>query len=249
MVSARSVRSTWQSIAETIALVVIALAVAWMAVTRSSSERAAAQGGAPRGRPEPALPAQPISLTGAQILGDRAAKIGFVVYSDFQCPYCGKFARETLPTLEQQYVRTGKVLLAFRQFPLAIHQFAEKAAEAAECAGRQGKFWAFHDQLFADQRTLDTAGLQDRARVLGLEANEFARCLEGQTAMIVEADRAGGEPLGVSGTPTFLLGPVLEDGRLKVAQRFSDAQPLAQFQNMLDRLVGASRGGSAIGQR
>jgi predicted DsbA family dithiol-disulfide isomerase len=150
---------------------------------------------------------------------------------------CGKFARETLPALEKQYVDTGKVRLAFRQFPLPIHQFAEKAAEAAECAGREGKFWPFHDLLFAQQDSLDVASLQDRAKRVGLESGTFAKCLDGETAAIVQADKSGGEPLGVSGTPTFLVGPILADGTVHVSQRFSGALPLAQFQAALDRFV------------
>jgi protein-disulfide isomerase len=227
-------RSQWQSMVETIALVAVAGAVVWSATGRFSGGATRPTSEPPRAAP---LPIKPISLAGAEVLGEKSAKVGMVIYSDFQCPYCGKFARETLPALEKQYVDTGKVRLAFRQFPLPIHQFAEKAAEAAECAGREGKFWPFHDLLFAQQDSLDVASLQDRAKRVGLESSTFAKCLDGETAAIVQADKSGGEPLGVSATPTFLLGPILPDGTVHVSQRFSGALPLAQFQAALDRFV------------
>jgi protein-disulfide isomerase len=236
-------RSKWQSIVETVALVVVAVAVAWMAIARSAAPVVAPGSGVrvpPPPAPERPLPADPISLEGAQLLGEKTARIGLVMYSDFECPYCARFAQDTFPALEEQYVRTGRVLVAFRQYPLPMHRFAVKAAEAAECAGRQGKFWPFHDQLFADQKTLDVAGLHDRARNLGLDAGIFATCLEGQAATIVQDDRASGELVGIAGTPTFLVGRVLDEGSLKVSQRFSGAKPLREFQSILDRLLASS---------
>jgi protein-disulfide isomerase len=231
--------SRWQSLAETIALIVVALAVARMAVvTVPSAERPARA--APPSRPaEPPLPAQPVSLDGASTIGSPNAKVGLVVYSDFQCPYCGKFARETLPTIDERYIRTGKVLLVFRQFPLPNHQYAQKAAEAAVCAGRQGKFWMFHDALFSNPQALDSAGLQNHAQRLGLDVADFASCLGGETASIVQRDRASGDALGILGTPTFLVGMMLPDGRVRVAHRFSGAQPLSQFESILERFLGA----------
>jgi protein-disulfide isomerase len=190
------------------------------------------------------MPIQPMSLTGAQILGSAAAKVGLVVYSDFQCPFCGKFARETLPAIQVQYVKSGKVLLAFREFPLPMHQFAQKAAEAAECAGRQGKFWPFHDELFSVPQALDPASLKERAQRLGLEPKSFATCFDGQTSALIQSSKAEAEPLGVVGTPTFLAGPILNDGRVKVSQRFSGALSIAEFQTILDRLVSTASAGA-----
>lgn len=232
-------RSRWQSLVETLAVVVVAASIAWMAVTRASpGTPPGTHPPTPSGRPpEPPLPAEPVPLADAQLLGEARAPIGLVIYSDFQCPYCGKFARETLPALRDRYVRTGKVRLAFRQFPLPIHASAEKAAEAAECAGRQQRFWPFHDELFARQAALDSTNLEDLARSVGLDTQVFTRCLAGETAEIVQTDRANGMAAGVSGTPTFLAGPILSDGRLKVVRRFSGAQPLAEFVRMLDQVI------------
>jgi len=240
--------SRWQSIAETLALVVVAVAVASMAITRSAPAANVAVPPADKARPAAPLPAEPISMAGADVEGSSTAKIALVVYSDFQCPYCGKFARETLPAIQEQYVRPGKLLLAFRQYPLPNHQFAQKAAEASECAGKQAKFWPFHDQLFANQTALDYGSLSIYARNVGLDLKQFAACLDGHTAASVKGDYAGGDLAGVNGTPSFVAGPLLPDGRLKVTERFSGALPLVEFQRVLDRLVAAS-GGAASGEQ
>jgi protein-disulfide isomerase len=232
-------RGIWrrvQSFSETLALIVIAIAVAWVAFLKPVVAPAAVRPQAQR-RADPPPPSEPISLENAQIAGNPNAKVALLVYSDFQCPYCGKFARETLPAIRQQYVEPGKVLVAFREFPLPIHTFAERAAEAALCAGRQGKFWPFHDDPFANQQALDTPALNERAQRLGLDTGAFDVCLTGQTAGLVQADTASGKPLGIIGTPTFFFGTVLPDGGMKASARFSGAQPLTRFQAALDPLI------------
>jgi protein-disulfide isomerase len=86
---------------------------------------------------------------------------------------CGRSGRDTQPALDAEYIKPGRVLLAFRQFPLPNHGDAEKAAEAALCAGRQGKFWEMHDRLFLDQRQLGIDMLNDRAKAIGLDLKQF----------------------------------------------------------------------------
>jgi len=193
------------------------------------------------GRPPAAElpPSEPVSLDGATLAGTKGARVALIEYSDFQCPFCGKFARETLPDLEKLYVSTGKLVLAFRYLPLTqIHPFAQKAAEAAACAGEQDRFWSMHEQLFGDQAHLDVRDLEQRAKHLGLNVDRFNLCLDSnQTAARVQSDAASGAALGVSGTPTFFIGTVQADSRVKVTQRLSGAQPLAQFQAALDRAL------------
>lgn len=82
------------------------------------------------------------------VLGDMNAKVTLIEYSDFQCPFCDKFFRETYPLLKKEYVDTGKVRLVYRHFPLSFHPLAEPAARASECANEQGKFWEMHDGIF-----------------------------------------------------------------------------------------------------
>jgi protein-disulfide isomerase len=226
-----------KSVIETVALATVALAIAYTALKDNSTRPLVHSAAARAARPAAPLPIEPVSMAGAQTSGSPVSKVALIIYSDFQCPFCAKFARETLPTLEKQYVETGKVLLAFRQFPLAIHPFAEKAAEGSLCAARQGKFWPFHDDLFTRQQSLDPLSLQDRAKRLGLNADAFAICLSGQTAMNVESDKQSAEPFQISGTPTFLAGPIVAAGRVKVAERFSGALPIQQFQTVLDSLL------------
>jgi protein-disulfide isomerase len=227
-----------KSVVETAALVAVAAGI-WYTAARSGAAASprAADTATARSAPAPKPPSEPISLDGAEVTGKPDAKVALVVYSDFQCPYCGQFARNTLPTIQKQYVDTGKVLLAFRELPLDIHPFARKAAEGALCAGRQGKFWLFHDALFADQQALDTPSLRGHAVRLGLDAKAFDECLGGQTAAVVAADRQNADSFGISGTPTWFVGTVVGPRRVKVAERFSGALPIAQFQGRLDELL------------
>ena len=85
------------------------------------------------------------------MLGNKDAKVTMVEWSDFQCPYCEQFFTSALGQIKKEYIDTGKAKLYFRQYPLSFHPNAQKAAEASECANEQGKFWAYHDQLFQNQ--------------------------------------------------------------------------------------------------
>jgi protein-disulfide isomerase len=236
----RSIKARWQSVAETLALVLIAVTISVQAVVsrRVVAQPASAPASTPRPRPvDPPLPTEPVSLQGATLQGHKGAKVALIVYSDFQCPFCGKFERETLPALETRYVKSGQVLLAYRQFPLGFHPFAQKAAEAAECAGQQGLFWEMHDQMFEHQQQLDETSLQGYAKAVGVDGAAFKVCLAGQATASVKQDTLSGESLKVSGTPTFFVGLLRTDGRVSVAKRLSGAQPLAQFQAILDQVL------------
>lgn len=164
-------------------------------------------------------------------------KATIVEFSDFQCPFCQQFFNETLPQIKSNYIDTGKAKLVYRYFPLPIHSNAQKAAEAAECANQQGKFWQYHDLLFknaqSDGTGLDAASLKKYADSLGLNRgmlgffgkNKFNTCLDnGQAAEAVNQDVKDGEAAGVSGTPSFVI-----DGKLIVG-----ALPFAAFQQAID---------------
>jgi len=112
------------------------------------------------------------------VRGSPNANVTMVIYSDFQCPVCGRFAREILPQIESNYVDTGKVKLIFKQFPItSIHNFAQKAAEASECAADQGKFWEYHDRLYQNQTELTISDLKQYASELELNTTLFDECL------------------------------------------------------------------------
>lgn len=107
--------------------------------------------------------------------GSSQAKVTIVEFSDFQCPYCGK-VQETLKKIFETY--PNKVKLVFRNYPLPFHENAEPAAQASLCANEQGKFWEFHDKLFANQEKLTVTDLKQYAANLGVDANKFNSCLD-----------------------------------------------------------------------
>jgi len=229
-----------------VATAIIALAVAWQViegrrpttiVTAATTNPARTPRIPP---PEAPLPAESLSTEGAAVLGPLSAKATLIVYSDYQCPFCGKYERETYPTVKARYVDAGRLRMAFREFPLSMHPLAEKAAEAAECAGRQGKFWPMHDQLFLHQPQLDEPSLRTYAASVGVSAGPFDKCLSGEVAKSVAADISSGKELHITGTPTFLLGQTLPDGRVKVTKRWSGAQPLVQIEALIDGVLGAA---------
>ena len=138
----------------------------------------------------------------AAIEGRRDAPIQLVEFADYQCPYCQK-ANSDLVKLLEEY--KGKVAVIYKDFPLPMHPHAEKAAEAARCAGEQGKFWEYHNLLFKDKK-LDAPDLKQEARSLNLDSAKFDNCLDsGEEAVRVKKDRDEGTKLGLSGTPSFFL--------------------------------------------
>ncbi len=135
--------------------------------------------------------------------GPASAPITIVEFSDFQCPFCAK-AEDTIQRVMKDY--DGKVRLVYRDFPLPMHPQAQKAAEAAQCAGDQGKYWEMHGKLFANQQALQPDQLKGYAKDMGLDAAKFDKCLDsGEKAKTVEASRKAGEAAFVSGTPSFFV--------------------------------------------
>ena len=136
------------------------------------------------------------------IRGSAEAKVKLIEYSDFQCPFCAQ-AQPTLMQIRQDYPQIKHV---FRNYPLASHPSAGKAAEAAECAGLQGKFWEMHDGLFASQNSLSVDSLKEYALGLFLDQAEFDSCLgSNKTAQAVAAQAAEAASVGVRATPSFLV--------------------------------------------
>jgi protein-disulfide isomerase len=135
--------------------------------------------------------------------GPASAPVTIVEFSDFQCPYCAK-AEDTLQRIMKDY--DGKVRLVYRDFPLPMHTQAQKAAEASQCAGDQGKYWEMHAKLFQNQRSLQPDKLKEYAKDLGLDQAKFDKCLDsGEKAKVVEANKEAGEAVFVSGTPSFFV--------------------------------------------
>ena len=135
--------------------------------------------------------------------GPANAPVTIVEFSDFECPFCSRIN----PTIKQVQDKYGdKVRIVFRQFPLAFHQKAQKAAEASLCANDQDKFWEMHDAMFANQQALEVAQLKAKAAELGLKADEFNSCVDsGKHAATIQADMKDGSAAGVSGTPALFV--------------------------------------------
>lgn len=184
-----------------------------------------------------AAPAEIVSLDGAALRGSRQAPLAVVVYSDFQCPFCAHFADTTFRALDRDYIAEGKVLFAFRHLPLSHHAQAFAAAAAATCAGRQGKFWEMHDRLFANAKTLPTAPWRTFAADLGLSRAQFDSCLDREGPETVRTDLALAEALEFSGTPSFLIGRIERDGRMRVSNRLAGALPIVSFKKIIDPLL------------
>jgi len=162
------------------------------------------------------------------VKGDANAPVTIIEFSDYECPFCGRHFKETLPLIIENYVNTGKVKLVFRDFPLSFHKNAQKAAEAAECAGEQGgneAYWKIHDKLFENQQNLDIASLKQYAKDLGYNIDS---CLDsGAMAEEVAKDMADGQAAGVSGTPAFFINGKLVSG----------AQPYSVFESEIEEAL------------
>ncbi|OGN03305.1 MAG: hypothetical protein A2655_00550 [Candidatus Yanofskybacteria bacterium RIFCSPHIGHO2_01_FULL_43_42] len=175
---------------------------------------------------------QDVSVDDDSFLGKKSAPVVVVEFSDFQCPFCRSFWRDTLPLIKSEYIDTGKVRFVYRDFPLGFHPGAIPAAQATECAEDQGKFWEMHDKIFIEQDKQGSGtvqfGVDDLKRwagELGLNAGEFNSCLDsGKYAEEVSNDLKDGQAAGVSGTPSFFI-----NGKLVVG-----AQPFSAFKAIID---------------
>ena len=157
--------------------------------------------------------------------GNADAPVTIIEFSDFQCSYCRVFYQTTLVTLLERYPK--QVRFVYRDFPLAsIHPQATLAAEAAQCAHAQGRFWEFHNALFANPNQLGPELYQTLAISMGLDKDRFATCLTSREfSEEVEKDFNVARALGVTGTPTFFINGIPLVG----------AQPLEVFAEIIDR--------------
>lgn len=230
--SARSVRSVFNLLSTGLMLLasVALLGLAWHAYQRPSAAQQSAV----------ALPTSPVSFAGAELRGNPDAPVVLLVFSDFQCPFCHTFFLNTFTELVDQYVKTGQVLVAFRNFPLSIHPLANAAARAARCAGLQGKFWEMHDQLFLSP-TLTADVLRSLPTAVGIDATEVASCTESaSTKAAIQADIDSAHALKFPGTPAFLVGSRQGADHVVARKRISGARPLAVFQEAIKETLGAS---------
>jgi protein-disulfide isomerase len=173
-------------------------------------------------------PRTQVGFDPARVRGNPKAKVVIVEFSDFQCPFCG----QVQGTLKSILAKHGEsVALAFRDMPVSqIHPQAMGAAQAARCAGEQGKFWEYHDLLFAEQAWLDKPSLVTKAQKLQLEEKQFDACLASEKYKAqIQQDSQEGMKAGVNGTPGFFINGVFISG----------AQPEAAFEKLIQEQLAA----------
>jgi protein-disulfide isomerase len=175
-------------------------------------------------------------------IGSPIARVGMMVFADFECPFSRRFASEVLSTLTADYLAGARLLIAFRHYPLAAkHPGAVAAAEGAECARERGRFWPMHDALFRQPRLTDDA-IVAAWQMAGLQPADLHSCVRTRRANVrVNADFAAGKALGVRSTPTFVLGTVGEDGRLMVSRLVSGLRSAEELVGVLDEISGDRR--------
>ncbi len=158
-----------------------------------------------------APPRAPITMTNVPVRGSASASVTLLEFADYECPYCQQI-QPVLERIEKEY--SGKLAFAYKDYPLNMHPNAPKAAEAAHCAGSQGKYWQYHDAILANKQ-LDLASLKKYARDLKLDTAAFDTCLDsGQKAATVKTNLAEATGLGLSGTPTLFVNGRYVSGEL-----------------------------------
>jgi protein-disulfide isomerase len=174
-------------------------------------------------------PRQKVAAANGPAKGSPSAPIEMIEFSDFQCPFCLRAD----PTVQQVLKTYGdRIHFVYRHYPLPNHPNARPAAEAAACANEQGKFWPYHDRLFANPTKLSGADLKQHAAELGLNTNQFNACVDSHKFKSeVDADLRDGEQAGVNGTPAFFI-----NGRT-----ISGAQPYDAFKKIIDEELAAKK--------
>lgn len=188
--------------------------------------------------PDPPLPRAPLSIQDAVLRGNVNAPVVLVEWSDYECPFCARAERELMPAIGAKYIETNKVQLALFHYPLAkLHPHAQKAAEAALCAGTQGRFWEMHSALFRSQDKMIESDFVTRAGDIGLDEKRFLSCLSGETAGEVLKQQRQAEALGLNGTPVFMVGTRTTTGQVNVVKTLAGARPIGEFIKAIDPLL------------
>jgi protein-disulfide isomerase len=180
---------------------------------------------------------QTIDVAGAPALGRADATITLVEFSDYECPFCIRHFQQTMPLIDQNYVKPGKIRYVFRDFPIdQNHPQAIRAHEAARCALEQNRFWDLHPRLFSPPGTHTPATLDARAKDAGLNESAFLACLaSGRTTRDIRTTASVADSLGATGTPWFFVGiRDLKTDKIRVLKSIGGAQTYDQFASALD---------------
>jgi len=199
-------------------------------------------------QPAAAAPQRPadekvkVDLRGTHVMGRNDAPVTMVEFTDLECPFCRTFHTGTFEQIKRDFIDTGKVRFVSRDFPLDFHANARPAALAVRCAGEQGKFWEMRHGVTVNGNALSRDTYLALARDLGLDMQGFGACLGNEKyKAAVDQDIAAAVAAGVSGTPTFVVGPTAPDG--VEGQRIVGAVPYAVFEGAIRAALG-ERGGA-----
>jgi protein-disulfide isomerase len=181
--------------------------------------------------------------------GAEDAPVTIVEISDFQCPFCARWAQETLPGLDSAYIQTGQVRMIYINYPLPTHGQAWSSAKAALCAGAQDAFWPMHDVLFEEQRSWSGQErpyplYQEYAERIGIDTGAFATCMENdQVAQILVGDLMQVTRAGITGTPTFVINnEVALSGHLTLEEMAEHIDPFLENGERPDGDAGTDEG-------
>ena len=188
----------------------------------------------PTPTPTPTAPTEPtakdvvpVNPSEDRILGDENALLSLIVYTDYECPFCGRHHG----TIKQLVEEEDDINVVYRHYPLPFHSNAQAAAESAECAGDQGKFWEFSDKIF--EGGASATSLPDYAQELGLNMSKFNECVDsGKYTKKVEDQMASGSNSGIRGTP----GNILMNNKTEETKFVSGAQPISAFKSAVEEL-------------
>lgn len=170
-------------------------------------------------------------------LGSNSAEYAMIEFSDYECPYCRRYATQVFPQIKQQYVDSGKMKYVIRDFPLNFHSQAKPAAIAAHCAGEQSKYWEMNEALIKQSSGLNKELYSKLATEINLDIASFNACLDNpKIANRINDDFSYGQEIGVTGTPRFYIGKVEGDHIINVVP-LSGAQPLEAFDRVIQRVM------------
>lgn len=200
---------------------------------------------APAKRAEAPFKPQTVSVGDSPFKGNADATITLIEYSDYQCPYCARHYRDSMSTLEKEYMDTGKLKYVMRENPLvSIHPHAMSASMAALCADDQGKYWEMHNIMFDNQREIDADKLKVFAADIGLDTTVFNECLDSRKyRKRINSDLSSGAKLGIRGTPGFALGLTDQNDpdKANITVLLKGARPLSAFKVELDKLLESAK--------
>ena len=198
-------------------------------------EKIEKQGGSAGQRPSRPTTAK-VSTKGKQTMGSKDAPVTVVEFTDYQCPFCLRFTKTAFPLLKSKYIDTGKVRWVALNLPLAFHKDATKAAQAAHCAGEQGKFWEMREVLYPNPQKLNVTFLPAHAATLNLDIEAFNACLQSTRHLDTIAKEAkDAQAVRLTGTPSFIIGKTTSD--VIDGQVVIGAQPMNVFDAAINKAL------------